>query len=360
MAHTFEPVIFKVNTAEGSGTSFYLKDKDIFVTNYHVVGQFKQIALEDHDGNRFLGNVIMVNPDDDIAFVRAETAFELPHLPLHPHESVNRGDKVYVAGFPFGMPFTVTEGVVSAPSQPMSGKNYIQTDAAVNPGNSGGPVLNANGEVIGITTSKFSDADNMGFAVPISVLKDEFDKLSSITSNSFNLVCESCKALVPEGNEYCDSCGAEINMSYFEEPLLTDFSRFCEDAIASLGISPVLARKGYEFWEFYVDSALVRLFIYNSSYLYATSPINALPAQNILPLLEELVTKDLSPFKLGIYNKEVFVSYRTYVSDIFSSRSHEIQKNITALFHKANELDDYFVEKFGCDYSNYSKKKKKA
>jgi len=169
MAYTFEPVIFKVNTAEGSGTSFYLKDKDIFVTNYHVVGQFKQIALEDHDGNRFLGNVIMVNPDDDIAFVRAETAFELPHLPLHPDGAIGRGDKVYVAGFPFGMPFTVTEGVVSAPSQPMSGKNYIQTDAAVNPGNSGGPVLNANGEVIGITTRKFSDADTKGYAVPISV-----------------------------------------------------------------------------------------------------------------------------------------------------------------------------------------------
>jgi len=131
--HIFESAIFKVNTASGSGTSFYLKDKKIFVTNYHVVGSYKQVSLQDGTGARYLATVVLVNPNEDVAFLRTEEEFDLPQLDLHPDDSLRQGDKVYVAGYPFGMPFTVTEGVISAPSQLMQGKNYIQTDAAVNP-----------------------------------------------------------------------------------------------------------------------------------------------------------------------------------------------------------------------------------
>jgi serine protease Do len=357
--HTFEQAIFKVNTASGSGTSFYLKDKNVFVTNYHVVGPYKQVSVQDRTGARYLANVVLVNPHEDVAFLKVEHDFNIPQLDLHLEDTLKQGDKVYVAGYPFGMPFTVTEGVISAPNQPMQGRNYIQTDAAVNPGNSGGPMLNAHGKVIAITTSKLNNADNMGFGVPVTALVEEFDALTQVKGALFSLVCGSCSALIAERLEYCNNCGQNIDVKYFNEPQLSDFAIFCEKAIAALGINPVLTRQGNEFWEFYVDSSLVRLFVYNQNYLYATSPINQLPTQNMGPLMEELLSMDVWPFKLGIYQNEIYVSYRVHMTDVFSPRQAEIGKNITALFQKANELDDYFVNKYGCKYSMYSHKNKK-
>jgi serine protease Do len=355
MTFNFEPFVFKVITAAGSGSSFYLRDKKIFITNYHVVGQFKRVSVQDPSGTRHLAEVILANPADDIAFLKVNQEFDIPELKLQ-MQSINRGEKVYVAGFPFGMPFTVTEGVVSAPSQLMSGKNYVQTDAAVNPGNSGGPVFNGSGEVIGITTSKFNNADNMGFAVPITTLVEEFDSLPLLVANTFNLVCDSCSGLIQQRTQYCANCGGQIDEKLFDEPLLTDLSIFCEQALRDLDIDPVIARQGNEFWEFYHGSSLVRMFVYNTSYLYVTSPINQLPSQNMQALLEEILTREIAPYQLGIWNKEIFVSYRVHISDVFGRRGGEIKKNIAALYRKANELDDYFNEKFGCKFSMNSLK----
>ena len=357
--HLFDQAIFKVTTASGSGTAFYLKDKKVFVTNYHVVGNYKQVSLQDINGNRYLAKVMVVNPQEDVAMLRTEEQFEhVPQLDLHLDATLQQGDMVYVAGYPFGMPYTVTEGVISAVQQPMQGRNYIQTDAAVNPGNSGGPMLNGEGRVIAITTCKFNDADNMGFGMPVTKLTEEFNALASANAHSFNLVCDSCSALISERVEYCVNCGQEVNLSYFDEPHLTDLSIFCEQAIAKVGINPVLARQGNEFWEFYVGSSLVRLFIYEKSYLYATSPINQLPNQNMAALLEELLSKDVYPYKLGLYQKEIFISYRVHLNDVFSAHRDEVGDLIAGLFNKANQLDDYFANTFACEYSTHSFKNK--
>jgi serine protease Do len=358
MTHNFEPFVFKVMTASGSGSSFYLRDKKIFVTNYHVVGQYKKVSLQDPAGGRHLAQVILANPYEDIAFLKVEQDFEVPSLSLQ-MDPVTRGEQVFVAGFPFGMPFTVTEGIVSAPSQLMSGKNYVQTDAAVNPGNSGGPVFNVKGEVIGITTSKFNSADNMGFAVPIGALVEEFESLPNLVNYTFNLVCESCSTLIQERTAYCNNCGQNIDDKLFDEPSLTDLAHFCEQALMELGVNPILARQGYEFWEFYHGSSLVRMFVYNQSYLYATSPINQLPTQNMQALLEEITSKDIAPYKLGIWEKEVYVSYRVHISDVFGARHQEVKSQIAGLYRKANELDDYYVETFGCKFSVHSLKNRK-
>ena len=88
----------------------------------------------------------------------------LPDISLAEDDTLTIGRKVYVAGYPYGMPFTITEGSVSSPKQLMDGK-YIQTDAAVNPGNSGGPILDEDNRVVGVTVSKFTQADNMGFGI---------------------------------------------------------------------------------------------------------------------------------------------------------------------------------------------------
>jgi len=353
--YPFETAIFKVCTAAGSGTCFYLRDKNIFITNHHVVGSYKEVAIQDNSGKRYLAHVILTNPYHDIAFLRAEKEFDVEPLYLATQE-IRQGQTVYVAGFPFGMPFTVTAGVVSAASQLMEGRSYIQTDAAVNPGNSGGPMINEHGMAIGITTSKFTDADNMGFGVPVSSVIEQLQLVEEIQGRDFHSVCESCGALCHEEHEYCPNCGTEINRALFVEPPLTDIAVFCEKAISLTGVNPVLAIQGYEFWEVHVGSAQVRLFVYNRTYLYATSPINLLTGKNMEHLLTDMLTKDVKPFGLGIHGKEIYLSYRVHLSDVFSEQRENIAANIAALFNKANELDDYFVLTHGCTYSLQSLK----
>ena len=155
-------LVYKVTHAGGSGSCFYLKSHDLFVTNYHVVSGFHEVAIHDNDRNPYLARVVLVNPALDIALMVADGDFsQLPELSLAADDALEIGGKVSVAGYPYGMPFTVTEGSVSSPKQLMDGKYYIQTDAAVNPGNSGGPIFNENNEVVGVTVSKFSNADDI-------------------------------------------------------------------------------------------------------------------------------------------------------------------------------------------------------
>lgn len=348
--------VFKVNTGNGSGTGFYLKSKGIFITNYHVVNGYKQVSLEDHKKNRFLANVLQINPDADIAILKTEETFDVPDLNV---ESVNlpeQRDKVYVLGFPFGMPFTVTEGIVSSPKQLMEGKHYIQTDAAVNPGNSGGPVISSNGSVVGITTAKFNNADNCGFAIPADRLMNDINSFTNAGShNGFAVKCNSCSQINFEKTEYCYHCGANINPHLWNETDPTDMEIFIEEAIRDYGYNPVLARAGYEFWEFHKGSSMLRIFVYNKSYLYCTSPINALPTQNLEEFYKYLLQKRDDDFQLGIYDNQVFISYRDHISVTMGERKPEVKKKIIAFLEAADSLDSFLHEKFQAPYSIFAK-----
>ena len=118
--------VFKVTHSGGSGSCFYLKNYDLFVTNYHVVEGYRTVAVHDNDRNPYLGKVVLVNPTLDIALLAVDGDFSsLPELQLASDESLAIGGKVYVAGYPYGMPFTVTEGSVSSPKQLVSGNSYV-------------------------------------------------------------------------------------------------------------------------------------------------------------------------------------------------------------------------------------------
>lgn len=350
------PSVCKIITAEGSGTGFYLSQNNIWVTNHHVVAGNKMVALENHKLDRYLAKVIFINPDDDIAFLRSDYhSSEAPGIPLDPGRNVNVSETLYVLGYPYGMPFSVTEGIVSSPSQMMNGKRYIQTDAAVNPGNSGGPVLSGEGKLVGITTAKFQDADNMGFAIPAQVMAEQFKFLPQNPEDKFSMKCPSCDSLIMEKSDYCNNCGAAIDKNFFNETPLSNFASFIEQALADLGLNPILARAGFEYWNFYQGSSQIRIFVYNRNYMYATSPLNALPKTNLQALYEYLLKDKVAPYKLGITDNQIFLSYRVHISDIYSSQAGVIRENLKKLALKADELDNFFVEKFGCEMTVFSK-----
>ncbi len=347
-------LVAKVITAGGSGTSFYLRDKNLWISNYHVVQGNKRVALQDQNMNRYLAEVILVNPAADVAILKSDfspqaaAGFEIP-------SALQTSQQVYVLGYPFGMPYTVTEGTITSANQLMNERFYVQIDAAVNPGNSGGPVVTADGNLVGITTSKFTQADNMGFAIPGSVLLEELQSLDS-HGGGFSVKCNSCGSLSYTPSDYCPSCGETMDAKIFDETPLTALGNFIESTIAGMGHNPVLARMGNEFWEFHHGSSLVRLFIYNSNYFHANCPINKLPKGNLDELLRYMLSSPIAPYRLGIWENQIHLSYRVALNDLFSSYAPAIQKDLIGLPAKADEMDDFLVKKFNCEMSVHAKR----
>ncbi|MEL6652301.1 MAG: trypsin-like peptidase domain-containing protein [Bacteroidota bacterium] len=354
---TVSPAVFKIKTASGSGTGFYLHEYQLVVTNHHVIAGNRKVALEDMQQDHYLAHVVFTNPDIDIALLKVEGGLpdSVPEMQLAADASLTAGDSVHVLGFPFGMPFTVTQGIVSSPRQLMDGRYFIQTDAAVNPGNSGGPVLNAAAEVVGVTTAKFTNADNVGFAIPLETLLEALGSMEDNPEQRYALQCHSCQTLLFQPTDYCPNCGTNIDATLFEETELTHFARFVESALSELGMDPALARAGYDYWVFHQGSSQIRVFVFQQNYLYATSPLNRLPKANLEKLYSYLLSDPVPPYSLAINDSQIYLSYRVHVSEIFTEHAEEIKANLTGMALKADEMDNFFIDEFGAEMTNYSK-----
>ena len=156
---------------QGSGSGFII-DRDGFVlTNFHVIDGAERITVTLADGRGFRGEVVGTDPAIDVALLRIPGSQDLPEAPLGNSDSLRVGEWVCAIGNPLGYVHSVTVGVVSFIGRKLfdvSLDDYIQTDAAINFGNSGGPLINSAGEVIGINSAISSRASNIGFAVPIN------------------------------------------------------------------------------------------------------------------------------------------------------------------------------------------------
>lgn len=349
-------VIVKINTADGSGSGVYLKKHELIMTNFHVVSGSRKVAIETQSKDKLVADVVMVNPLIDIALLKPSRVLDVPEISYQRNANVKSTESVAILGFPFGLPFTITCGIVSSPKQLLSGQNYIQTDAAVNPGNSGGAMVNMKGELIGITTCKFNEADNMGFALPAELAVEELDTYLQHPTTSYAVKCPSCEHPLFEKADNCSNCGNSLNAKLFEENKMSPIAVFVEKVFENLDIDPIIARKGPDFWEFHKGSALIRFFVYKGAYLFATSPLAKLPKTNLLPVYQYVLSNPVKPFLLGVSESMVYISYRLHLSDLKDKFKPEIQKNLTNLALKADELDNYLIETFNCQWTEESKK----
>ena len=157
---------------EGSGSGFIIDPTGFILTNHHVVTGADRVTVTLSDGRAFRAEVVGVDEAMDIALLRVHSKTPLPVAPLGNSETLRVGEWVCAIGNPLGVYFhSVTVGVVSYLGRKLFDPSldaFIQTDAAISFGNSGGPLINARGEVVGITTAKSAQDANIGFAIPIA------------------------------------------------------------------------------------------------------------------------------------------------------------------------------------------------
>lgn len=172
---------------EGMGSGFIINNDGYILTNYHVIDGAKEVTVTLSDGQEVTASVVNYDSDQDVAMIKINQDIEVPGVvELGDSDALQPGEEVLAIGNPLSkeLSSTLTKGIVSALNRSIETEtgvstNLIQTDTAINSGNSGGPLINTKGEVIGINTLKASDgAEGIGFAIPINDVKEKIDSLS--------------------------------------------------------------------------------------------------------------------------------------------------------------------------------------
>ncbi len=169
--------------ATGAGSGFILDPDGTIVTNNHVVAGAEEIEVKLKDGQAFEAELIGRDEKTDLAVLKIESEDPLPNVAFGDSDKVRVGDWVMAVGNPFGLGGTVTAGIVSARGRDLAGGtliDFLQIDAAINRGNSGGPAFNSKGEVVGINTAIFSPNGGnvgIGFAIPANMAKQVIAQL---------------------------------------------------------------------------------------------------------------------------------------------------------------------------------------
>ncbi len=170
---------FFVEQGKALGSGFIITPEGEIVTNHHVISGSSDVEVTLPDQSTYKAKILVKDPQDDLALIKIEPRKKLPFLPLGDSDHVQVGQKVLAIGQPFGLKGTLTVGVISSLGVDIRGESneamegLIQTDAAINSGNSGGPLLDSQGSVIGINTAIYGQNGNIGigFAMPINRAK---------------------------------------------------------------------------------------------------------------------------------------------------------------------------------------------
>lgn len=184
--------IFESNAAQNLslGTGTIISDNGYIITNWHLAGnKYSSCYVTLEDGSVYNGSTVWADSDLDLAIVKI-SANGLSYLNLGDSDNIKIGENVYAIGNPIGIEFqrTVTSGIISGVNRTIKieeednvsyMEGLIQTDASINEGNSGGPLINESGEILGINTIKIESAEGIGFAVPINVIKPVIESFTN-------------------------------------------------------------------------------------------------------------------------------------------------------------------------------------
>jgi serine protease Do len=194
---------------EGVGSAFVYDPNGLIITNNHVIDGASEIYVVFGRKRQVKATIVGRDPRTDVAVIRVEEK-NLPFLPLGDSEAVRVGDWVVAIGNPFGLSHTVSAGIISAKGRTIADVkgldeagyyDFLQTDASINPGNSGGPLLDTAGRVVGMNTAIRRSANNIGFAIPVNMIKELLPRLLADGTVKRSAIGVVVAPLMPEDRE---------------------------------------------------------------------------------------------------------------------------------------------------------------
>jgi serine protease Do len=346
----YRDVIVQIATPYSTGTGFYLATAGLIVTNEHVVRGNREVIIDNVKLPRQLSDVLYTDPKYDLAFVRAPEKAEMTNVALGLEQQVKEGDSVVAIGHPFGLKFTATQGIVSNLLHKENGVSYIQHDAALNPGNSGGPLVNEAGQIIGVNTFIVSQGESLGFSLPAPYL-DETIRAFKAAGVKTGTRCANCSILVFENmveEGFCPNCGSKVQLpSEQEEYEPAGIAHTIEEILKKCGHDVRLSRRGPHHWEVRQGSARIFLSYYEPNGLISGDAVLCnLPDTGIKTVYEYLLRQnfEMENLTFSVRGQEIVLSL--IIFDRYLNEESGL-KLFRYLFEQADHYDNILVEQFG-------------
>ncbi len=349
---TYKDIVVQIHTPNGSGSGLIVKDKNIIVTNRHVVFGTDEVIVRGENFTKTITDVLYTDALNDIAFLRMPDGYSSAEQVEISEATVEAGESIIAIGHPLGLRFTATKGIVSKAERRFNNVDYIQVDAAINPGNSGGPLINENGEVVGVNTFIYRDGESLGFALPSTKLHSIITEFSDKEINERASMCSSCTNIIVKSSlqdGYCAHCGNKFDLAEFDaqDYAPEGVSKTIEGILTEIGKDVRLARVGKVSWDIEEGSALVKI-THNTKngFIYADATLGALPKENIGELYTYLLKEnfDLECLTFSIDRQNIVLGTIIYDHDLNQESGKVI---LSELFQKADEYDDLLHEKYG-------------
>ena len=346
----YRDVVIQIATPYSTGTGFYLKAPNLIVTNEHVVRGNREVVITGPAITKQLVPVLYIDQKYDLAFLAVPTGADIPEVQLGKEREMAQGDPIIAIGHPFGLKYTATQGIVSNVLHQMGDIQYLQHDAALNPGNSGGPLVSLEGEVIGVNTFIIQDGDNIGFSLPVRYLAETIEEFQK-TEGEVAARCHSCSNIVGAGktdNGYCPYCGSKLELPTdveVYEPV--GVAKTMEDLLERLGQDVQLSRRGPNTWEIQRGSAKINISYYEKNGLITGDAfLCLLPKDNIQPLYEFLLRQnyEMESLTFSVRGQDIILSLLIYDRYLNVETGAKLFEH---LFSKADEFDNVLVEEYG-------------
>jgi len=350
----YEEAVVQIATPYSTGTGFCLPEQGLVVTNEHVVRDNKEVIVIGKSIGKQLAKVRYLDVEQDLAFLSIDKPPQVSGITLYHGDDITVGQEVIAIGHPFGLGYTITKGIISSMDHRVSKINYIQHDAALNPGNSGGPLINLSGQILGMNTFVVKDGNNIGFSLPYHIISDALtDYLPH--KGSCATRCGACQAIVEDNPElnHCSKCGAEIEMiSQIAEYEPLGVNKSLEKMIGDLGYEVSLSRTGPSSWTIHQGSAVIKITYHEKSGLITgDAHLCALPEDDIISLYTFLLTENyhLDGLTFSVKDRDIVLSLLIYDQYFNPDNARTFFEE---LFLSADHYDNILVERFGATWDS--------
>ncbi|MEO0727252.1 MAG: trypsin-like peptidase domain-containing protein [Bacteroidota bacterium] len=336
------------------GSGIFIQEHQLILTNEHLVRDNREVIVEAEQVPRQMARVVYTDSYYDVALLKLDTHYDLPEIKLVVDEDPAAGSKVLTMGHPFSLRFSSTVGTLSNARRAQDDFYYYQHDAALNPGSSGGPLINENGELLGVNVMDIEEGRGLGFALPSRFIAETIQAYLQYEKREVAARCFSCRQVIGASiktSAYCPNCGAYLTLASeaeIFEPVGTPYT--IEQLLKELGHDVRIARRGLNTWEILEGSAHILISYHEDSGLITgDAHLCHLPQEELGKVYEFLLRENYEDAGLtfSVKGRDIILSILIY------DRYLEVEtgkKRFQHLFERADHYDNILVEQFGAGW----------